>query len=155
MSDDPWVKLLVGALFILGNIMWAYAQVITKRLNNVNSIQINIHLGLFFMFTTGIFYPTQVSSPISIDKIIIGIFMGGFVIAFAQITFIGAMTMTKNTGVLAMFLFVGVIVGYLVSVFKYNEAINPICTIGALLIIFGLSKIVFKDKTNEQSIANA
>lgn len=45
-----------------------------------------------------------------------------------------------------MFMFVGVIVGYLVSILKYNEAINPICTAGAALIIFGLSKIVLKDK---------
>lgn len=65
---------------------------------------------------------------------------------FAQITFIGATTMTKNTGVLTMFVFVGVIVGYFISVFKYNEAINPICIVGALFIILGLSRIVFKDK---------
>lgn len=146
LSTDPFVKLIICVLFICGNIMWAYAQVITKRLHGVNSIQINVHLGLFFLFTSGVFYPTQVSTPVSIEKYIISLFASGLVITIAQITFIGATTMTKNTGVLTMFMFVGVIVGYLVSVFKYNEAINPICTAGAALIIFGLSKIVLKDK---------
>ena len=63
-----------------------------------------------------------------------------------QITFIGATTMTKNTGVLTMFGFVSVIVGYVVSVFKYNEAINPVCIFGAVFILIGLSRIAFKDK---------
>ena len=152
LSTDPIVKLIICVLFICGNIMWAYAQVITKRLHGVNSIQINVYLGLFFLFTSGVLYPTQVTTPVPIEKYIISFFVSGIVITIAQITFIGATTMTKNTGVLTMFMFVGVIVGYLVSVFKYNEAINPICTAGAILIIFGLSKIVLKDKKEEKSI---
>ena len=68
--------------------------------------------------------------------------------AISQIIFIGAITITRNTGVLTMFMFVGVIVGYLISVLRYNEEINPICTIGSILIIIGLSKIVLKEKTS-------
>jgi len=106
--------------FLFGNALWAYAQVITKRLNGINAIQINIHLGLFFLFTSGIFYPAQVEAPVSVQKIIISLFVGGVVMAIGQITFIGATIMTKNTGVLTMFVFVCVIVGYIVSVFRYN-----------------------------------
>lgn len=65
-SDDPMVKFVVASIFVLANILWAYAQVITKGLNGVNSIQINIHLGLFFLFTTGMFYPAQVQNPVTI-----------------------------------------------------------------------------------------
>lgn len=66
--------------------------------------------------------------------------------AIGQICFIGAIVMTKNTGVLTMFQFSSVIYGYLVSVLKYHEPINPICIVGGFLIIFGLGKIVLKDK---------
>lgn len=79
-----------------------------------------------------------------IEKYIIAFFVSGLVVTFSQIGFIGATTMTKNTGVLTMFMFVGVIVGYFVSIFKYNEPLNPICTIGTILIVLGLSKIVLK-----------
>jgi hypothetical protein len=72
------------------------------------------------------------------------IIAGGAVMTFGQITFIGAITMTKNTGVLSMFGFVCVIEGYIVSIFKYNESINPFCVGGALMIVFGLAKIVLK-----------
>lgn len=60
LSNDPIVKLFVCIMFIVGNIMWAYAQIITKRLQGVNSIQINVHLGIMYLFTTGISYPVQV-----------------------------------------------------------------------------------------------
>jgi drug/metabolite transporter (DMT)-like permease len=60
ISDDPVVKLTIALLFIGSNIMWAYAQIITKRIHGMNAIQINVHLGLFFLLTTGLVYPTQV-----------------------------------------------------------------------------------------------
>jgi len=63
-----------------------------------------------------------------------------------QLSFIGAITMVKNTGVLTILGFVSVIVGYIVSITKYKEQINPFCTIGGILIVFGLAKIVLKDK---------
>lgn len=77
----------------------------------------------------------------------IGIIACGFVTAFSQIFFIGAIKMTKNTGVVTTFSFTSVIVGYLVSVIKYNEPINPVCIMGGGLILFGLLRIVLKDKT--------
>jgi glutathionyl-hydroquinone reductase len=66
MTDDPFVKFLVAFLFVASNCVWAYAQVITKQLQGVNSIQINIHLALAFLFTTGLVYPTQVETSVSI-----------------------------------------------------------------------------------------
>lgn len=66
--------------------------------------------------------------------------------AISQILFIGAIKMTQNTGVVTMLVFVGVIVGYIISVFRYNEQVNIICVIGAGLIVYGLKKILIKDK---------
>lgn len=63
-----------------------------------------------------------------------------------QILFVGGITMTKNTGVLTMLSFVSVIVGYVVSIVKYKEEINPFCTLGTILIAFGLGKILLKSK---------
>ncbi len=58
--------MIVASVFIGANCLWAYSQVITKRLKGVNAIQINIHLGIFFMLGTGITYPTQVINPVPI-----------------------------------------------------------------------------------------
>ena len=134
-------------VFVLTQIAWAYGQVLTKSIIGVNSIQINIHLGIFLIFFSGLMYPQFVVNPVPREKLIMNIFVGGFFMAISQIIFIGAITITRNTGVLTMFMFVSVIVGYLISVLRYNEEINPICTIGSILIIIGLSKIVLKEKT--------
>ncbi len=66
MTDDTFIKLMVAFLFFCSNFLWAYSQVITKRLVKVNAIQINLHMGIIFMFGTGIFYPTQVTNPVPI-----------------------------------------------------------------------------------------
>jgi drug/metabolite transporter (DMT)-like permease len=132
--------------FLIAQVAWAYAQVITKKAKGVNSIQINIHLGIYILLSAGLMYPQFVDNPLPPTTIITGIFLGGLPMAISQIIFIGATTITKNTGVLTMFMFVGVIVAYIVSVVRYNEQINPVCFVGSILIVTGLSKVVLKDK---------
>ena len=111
------IKLTVALLFIASNVLWAYSQVITKQLKGVNSIQLNLHIGIVYLFGTGLFYPSMVEKQVEFSTFVVGIFAGGFVSAIGQIAFIGAIKMTKNTGVLTTFSFNSVIVGYLVSVF--------------------------------------
>ena len=71
--------------------------------------------------------------------------------AVGQMTYFGALLITKNTGNLTMMIFVSVVVGYVVSILRYNEAINPICLFGTVLIVFGLARIVLKDKIETEN----
>ena len=51
----------IAALVFLGcNLIWAYGNMITKKVINVNAIQINFHLGVFIMMSMGILYPARV-----------------------------------------------------------------------------------------------
>ncbi len=131
-------------VFVVVQFLWAYGQIITKTLREVNSIQINFHLGLSIFISSAIIYPSQVLHPVDTNVFLEAIFASGLLMVIAQIFFIGAITMTKNTGILTMLCFLSVIVGYFVSIVKYKEQINPFCSIGTLLIIFGLVKILFK-----------
>ena len=72
------------------------------------------------------------------------VFYSGLLMVVGQICFVGSLTMTKNTGILTMLTFISVILGYLISIIKYKEQINPFCTIGTLLILLGLAKILLK-----------
>lgn len=62
--------------------------------------------------------------------------------AIGQLSYIGALTLTKNLGVLTTLSFSSIIMGYLISIFRYNEPINPICTIGTIAIAAGIILIV-------------
>lgn len=77
---------------------------------------------------------------------LIGIIAGGADMTIGQIAFIGATTLTKNTKVLIMFGFASVIEGNMMSAFKSNETINPICTLGTVFIVINLSRVVSKGK---------
>jgi len=99
------------------------------------------------IFSTGAMYQIEVVEPVSVEVFIKSIFFSGLVMAVSQIAFIGSLGMTKNTGVLTMLMFTAVIAGYIVSTVRYGESINPISSIGTVLIAFGLSKIVLHKKT--------
>ena len=86
----------------------------------MNSIQINYHLGLEILLSSAFLYQTQVVTPVPTVKFVISLFAGSLIMVVGQIAFIGAITMSKNTGVISMLVFVSVIVGYVVSVVKYN-----------------------------------
>jgi drug/metabolite transporter (DMT)-like permease len=60
-----------------------------------------------------------------------------------QWLFIGALTMTKQTGVLNMFNFVNILFGYLISIFRYHESPNFITNIGIIFVFMGVWKTVF------------
>jgi hypothetical protein len=97
-------------MFIGSNILWAYAQVLTKKLTGVNPVQLNLHIGFVFIMFTGISYPSMVEKQVEVWIFIKGILFGGIVSALSQIVYIGALKMTKNTGVVTTFSFSSVIV---------------------------------------------
>lgn len=72
----------------------------------------------------------------------------------AQTLLLMSLTLSKNTGVLSLFLSVSIIVGYCLSLIRYNENWNPVAVTGSLLIVAGLTIVVlWKEKTNVQIIA--
>lgn len=66
----------------------------------------------------------------------------GIPMAIGQLAYIGALTLTKNLGVLTTLSFTSIILGYLISVLRYGEPINMVCTLGAVAIIVGIVFIV-------------
>ena len=99
---------------------WGYAAILTKKLNGVNSIQINFHMGFIVLVPSALMYLIEVKNPVPQETFYTSIIYGGFLMVSGQLCFIGALTMNKNTGILTILSFVSVIVGYIVSVIKYK-----------------------------------
>jgi hypothetical protein len=53
------------------------------------------------------------------------------------------LTMTKNTGILAMSMTLSVITSYFLAIFRYNENINFLAIIGSISIIIGIAIAIF------------
>ena len=60
-SDNPVEKIIAALVFLVIQFVWGYGVIITKNLREVNSIQINFHLGLAISFIAALLFPTQVS----------------------------------------------------------------------------------------------
>lgn len=69
----------------------------------------------------------------------------GLPLAIGQTFFSNALKLTKNHGVTTMVGFIGVILGYIVKIFRYKEELNVICLVGSILIMVGVSRISFKE----------
>lgn len=73
-------------------------------------------------------------------------------IGIGQVIFTVSLTLTRNTGILTLFLSLSIIVGYSYSLIRYHENINPIAVLGGVLIITGLVAVILL-KDNEPSEA--
>ena len=72
----------------------------------------------------------------------------GFPIAIGQFFAVAAMVMAKKLAVVTPFQFSSIIVGYLVSIFRYEEKVNIICLIGGAAIMLGVIFILrYKDES--------
>ena len=73
---------------------------------------------------------------------------------FDQWFLIGALTMSKTSGIISMISFNATIVAYLVSVFRYDERPNMFINVGICLLLLGLYQTLFNidKKTNKEEI---
>ena len=67
-----------------------------------------------------------------------GLILCGAPMAIGNILYIHALKINKNTGLATICISSAVVVGYLISVLRYNEPINYICLSGSLCIVGGL-----------------
>ncbi len=72
------------------------------------------------------------------------LFLIGIPLAMSFIFYNSGLRVAKKTGVASMMDFSVVIIGYVVSIFKYNETVNLLGVVGSLCIFVGLLLVVVK-----------
>jgi drug/metabolite transporter (DMT)-like permease len=142
LTDDPIIIGIVTALFTGELAIWALGVVVIKRLKHSNAIQINYHQGIIIVISCGLTYPFY-ESKTSLTEIITCFLINILPVLGGQSLFIAALTMSKNLGMITMITFTCVIVSYLLSIFRYHETQNIICTCGVVLVVVGLARALF------------
>ena len=124
MSKDPGMVLWASIVIVFTMCLHAFGVVITKKLQNVNGIQINYHLGLLCLFEVcpyavyG-FNDSSYNSP-TMQQFLILMVLGGIPMAVGSTFYIVALKLTSNYGMLTPFMFTSIIFGYLMSIFRYG-----------------------------------
>lgn len=70
------------------------------------------------------------------------IFMTGLPLALGQLVFVAALGLNKKTGQIVILTGLPVLVGYLVSYFRYGEMIQSLELIGSMMILIGLMGVI-------------
>ena len=118
-SHNIWVSsgIAIGMLVVM--FFWGFAVVETKKMHNTNTFQINFHLGVLLVLSSGLLLPSTGGSA-SLQQILMAIVLQGIPMTIAQLFFIGAFVMSDQHGKLSMVNFSVVIIAYLISVFRYH-----------------------------------
>ena len=151
MSKDLLTALV--AAFILTIIMCLHgcAVLITKKLVNTHSFQVLYFSGLLILLSSALLYPYASEDPtfheITMLEFFMGLLLTGLPVTFGGLFMIKALLTTNNYGVLTPFMFCSILVGYMISVVRYDEKINIICLVGAIAIMTG---IVFVARCKEE-----
>ena len=122
--------------------MWAYSVVIMKKIHSCNPVQISSYIGIVFVMVSGLTYPID-ESEFSLTEYAYGFLFFGMPIVIGQYLFTAAILISKNTGVTTMMIFTSVIWAYLLSIFRYDESQNVICSVGVVLVVWGVWKTLF------------
>jgi len=124
LSKDPAMVMWASFIVVCTMCLHAFGVVITKKLQNVNGIQINYHLGLLCLFEVGPiavfgFNDPSYNSP-TMQEFLICMILGGIPMAIGSTFYIIALKLTSNYGMLTPFMFTSIIFGYLMSIFRYG-----------------------------------
>lgn len=122
--------------------LWAYGLLRIRTFYKNNHTYVNFHLGLCFTVASGILYPYQVHKKSDVWTLFVAIFMTGLPLALGQLVFVAALGLNKKTGQLIILTGLPVLVGYLVSYFRYGEMIQSLELIGSMMILIGLIGVI-------------
>jgi hypothetical protein len=100
--------------------IWAYALLRVRTFYKSSHIEVNFHLGLLFVMSSGILYPLRVENPVAPYKLLIAFFATGIMLGFSQLLFVAGLGLNKKTGSLIILTCISVIVGYALSFFRYG-----------------------------------
>ena len=110
----------MGTLFAFMASIWAYGTIVVKNIVKLNSLHINLHFGIFTTIVNGLLYPIFVTNAHSTLVMTSGFFLCGVPMAISNIMYIYALMINRNTGLVTICISSAVVVGYVISVFRYN-----------------------------------
>jgi drug/metabolite transporter (DMT)-like permease len=137
----------------MANILWAYSASMVKSIKMKDSCEINFHLSIVLLIFAAIYYCLFEVEQKSWEVYAGTILFSSIPIGIGQIVYTVSLTLTRNTGILTLFLSLSIIVGYSYSLVRYHENINPIAVLGGVLIITGLAIVILlKDNSFLESV---
>jgi len=155
-----YIKLTPGQLSLYGlgligiMFLWAYGILRVRTYYKNNHVYVNFNLGLLFTITSGFLYPHQVQKKTDFKILFISVFLTGIPLVLGQLFSVAALALNKKTGQIVVLSGIPVLIGYLISYFRYQETIESLELIGSLMITIGLIGVIRCGDDPNQENAN-
>jgi len=89
-----------------------------------NHTYVNFHLGVIFTIFSGFLYPYQVHHKSDLSTLLMSVLLVGLPLVLGQMVFVAGLALNKKTGQIVILTGIPVMVGYLLSYFRYGESIQ-------------------------------
>jgi len=113
-----------SVIFIIIKIIHGYGVVATKKIRNLNGVHIFFIQGICILFFNSLVLPYIISQPnykpISYPIFLQSLLFTATPIALGTICWIQALILSKNFGMITTLSFTSIIIGYVVSIFRYG-----------------------------------
>ncbi len=111
----------MSVVLIIATVGWAYSIVAVKKVKNSTHYHLNFQYGYLMIMSAGCLYPnTSIKEDFKLEAFLLSLIYQGLPLAIGQTFFSNALKLTKNHGVTTMVGFIGVVLGYLVKIFRYK-----------------------------------
>jgi len=110
---------LIGVMFV-----WAYGLLRVRTFYKNNHTYVNFHLGIIFTIFSGFLYPYQVKQKSDLSTLFMSVFLVGLPLALGQMFFVAGLGLNKKTGQIVILTGIPVLIGYLISYFRYGETLQ-------------------------------
>jgi drug/metabolite transporter (DMT)-like permease len=145
-STDPSMLVLAALAMTATMFVHGYGVCVTKKLRESNSIHVNYFQGIIILLVSALLAPFAFNNPNyhkpDMYDSLLALLFSGLPMCIGQLCFVGSLFLTHNYGMLTPFMFTSIIWGYLVSIFRYGEAVNLVCLTGSIAIVVGIVSIV-------------
>ena len=123
-SKDPMVMAGVAILLIFTMMCHGYGIMITKKFVGVHTTHVNFNQGLLIFFTSAFAFPIAEASNnynrMDFEHFLKSVLFSGIPMTIGQLSYIGALILTKNMGVITTLSFISIVLGFLISIFRYG-----------------------------------
>lgn len=145
IESSGFTQYIIILFLVISTVLWSVGMVQTKDLRS-GSYAITFHIGVMLVMINGIviMFGGYKADHWSITSIISNLFWVGITLGVSNWLQTIAVKMQKSTGNVTMIGLWSVILGYILSIVRYKEQINPIGLLGSILIISGVVLVLYK-----------
>jgi len=122
--------------------VYAYGLLLTRVEVRCIHIEDNFHMGLLYIISSGFLYPFTESRQYDITTLFGTFVFTALPLALVAGFMVAGIDLNMKTGQIVILTAIPVLVGYVISYYRYSERVSAIEIFGSLMILVGVLGVI-------------